>query len=242
MAGILERPAEPTAVACLHARTAGNPFFAEELLAGGAAGAPCDVLSARIARLPDGARSVLRVAATAGREPGDRLVARVAGLPEAARHGALRAALDEQVLVADADGYAFRHTLLLEAACGDLLPGERAEVHVALARALGDDPSLARDAPAAEIAHHWSAAHRLPEALVPACRQASRPSRCSPSRRPGGTSSSALEIWDLVEDAEARAPIDFAELVAHASQAASLAGEHHRAAALGRAAYRPGLV
>ena len=222
-------------MACLHARTAGNPFFAEELLAGGGAGAPCDVLSARIARLPDGARAVLRVAATAGREPGERLVARVAGLPEAVRHGALRAALDERVLVADADGSAFRHSLLREAACGDLLPGERAEVHVALARALGDDPSLARDAPAAEIAHHWTAAHRLPEALC-ACVQAGLEAKQMLAFAEAGQHfERALEIWDLVEDADARAPIDFAELVAHASQAASLAGEHHRAAALGRA-------
>jgi predicted ATPase len=244
--GILGRPAGPAAVDRLHARTAGNPFFVEELLAGGGAGALGaglgDVLSARLARLPDAARTVLRVAATAGREPGERLVARVARLPDGALRGALRAALDERVLVADADGCAFRHDLVREAACADLLPGERAGVHVALARALRDDPSLARDGAAAELAHHWTAAHRMPEALAACVHAGLEAERLLAFAEAGQHFELALEIWDLVEDAQARAPMDFAAVVAHASRAASLAGDHHRAATLGRAADRPGLV
>jgi predicted ATPase len=243
---ILGHPAAPGAVDRLHARTAGNPFFAEELLAGGGAGALGaglrDVLSARLARLPDAARAVLRVAATAGREPGERLVARIARLSDAALRGALRAAQEARVLVAQADGCAFRHDLLREAACADLRPGERAGVHVACARALREDPSLAGDAAAAELAHHWTAAHRMPEALGACVDAGLEAERLLAFAEAGQHFELALELWDLVDDPQARAPIGFAAVVAHASRAASLAGDHHRAATLGRAAQRPGLV
>ena len=50
---------------------------------------------------------------------------------------ALREAVAAHLIVADAEGrYAFRHALLREVVADDLLPGERAELHLALARAL----------------------------------------------------------------------------------------------------------
>ena len=150
----------------LHARTGGNPFFAEELLAGGAA-----VLrrrpQRRIARLTVAPgpccawrrpRSDRAGAGGPGRGPG-----------RGARHGALRAALDERVLVADADGSAFRHALLREAAFGDLLPGGRARCTSPLRGRLATTRPRAR-APAAEIAHHGRRP-TVPEALA-ACVQA----------------------------------------------------------------------
>src|SRR5207248_10219207 len=52
-------------------------------------------------------------------------------------HVALREAVAEQVLVPDAEGrLGFRHALLREAVYDDLLPGERSELHLALARTL----------------------------------------------------------------------------------------------------------
>ncbi|HEX6697799.1 MAG TPA: AAA family ATPase [Solirubrobacteraceae bacterium] len=239
VAAILGGPTESRVLARLHARSGGNPFFAEELLA---AGAPCrclrEVLGARLARLPDDARAVLRVAATAGREPGDRLVAGAAAVPEAA----LGSAVAEGVLTAQAGEYAFRHALLREAAAADLLPGERAAVHIALARALRDDPRLGRDAPAAQLAHHWTAAHRLPEALAASVHAGLEAERMLAVAEAAQHFELALEIWDLVEDAEALSPLPFAAVVAHAARDAELAGEHHRAATLDRAAQRLGLV
>ena len=143
--------------------------------------------------------------------------------------------------MADAGGYAFRHALLREAASADLLPGERAEVHIALARALRDDPRLARDAPAAQLAHHWTAAHRLPEALAASVQAGLEAEQMLAFAEAVQHFERALEIWDLVEDAEALSPLDFASRRRpRDAQAASLAGEHHRAATLGRAAYRLG--
>jgi DNA-binding CsgD family transcriptional regulator len=242
VAGILGSAAEPAVVARLHARCEGNPFFAEELLAAtaGAAGPlPSnlrEVLSLRLERLPDDARAVLRVAAAAGRRSGHRLVAAVAGLPEESLLEALRAAVAHHVLVQDDDGYAFRHALLQEAAYADLLPGERTALHLALADALSADPSLAGATPAAELAHHWQAAHRMPEALAAYVRAGLEAERVSAFAEAEQHFERALEIWDLVEDAEARSELGLGAVVSHAAQNALVAGDPHRAVALGRRA------
>jgi DNA-binding CsgD family transcriptional regulator/tetratricopeptide (TPR) repeat protein len=240
VAGILGGAADLELVSRLHARCEGNPFFAEELLAAtaGAAGPlPAslrDVLSLRLERLPEDARAVLRVAAAAGRRSGHRLVATVAALPEDALLDALRAAVAQHVLVQDDDGYAFRHALLQEAAYADLLPGERTALHLALAEALRDDPTLAEGA--AELAHHWAAAHRMPEALAAYVQAGLEAEELFAFAEAGRHFERALEIWDLVEDAEARSALTFGEVVAHAAKDANLAGEHHRAVTLGRTA------
>ena len=57
----------------------------------------------------------------------------------------LREAVGAQIAVAHADGsYGFRHALLREVVYDDLLPGERAEQHGAIARALEQRDRRAR--------------------------------------------------------------------------------------------------
>ena len=64
------------------------------------------------------------------------LLAEASGLDAATLREALREAVAGHVIVADSDGrYAFRHALLREVVHDDLLPGEHAELHLALARA-----------------------------------------------------------------------------------------------------------
>ncbi len=242
VAGILGDSAAPELVARLHARSEGNAFFAEELLAASdAATGPLpsslrDVLSLRLEALPEDARGVLRVTAAAGRRAGHRLIATVASLPEPALVDALRDAVAQHVLVQDADGYAFRHALLQEAAYADLLPGERTALHLALAEALTEDPSLAAGTVAAELAHHWRAAHRMPEALTAYVRAGLEAERISAFAEAGQHFERALEIWDLVPDAAGRCELPLAEVVAHAAGAVHLVGEHQRAVTLGRLA------
>jgi DNA-binding CsgD family transcriptional regulator/tetratricopeptide (TPR) repeat protein len=238
--GILGTAPDPEVVAQLHARCEGNPFFAEELLAasGGAAG-PLprtlrEVLSLRLEALPPDSRAVLRVTAAAGRQAGHGLLAAVAGLPDASLLDALREAVAHHVLVHDSDGYAFRHALLEEAAYGDLLPGERTALHLALAEALTADPSLAGARPAAELAHHWQAAHRMPEALAAHVQAGVEAERAPAFAEAVQHFERALEIWDLVAEAEERSQLPLAAVVARAAHAAHCAGEHHRAVALGR--------
>ena len=179
---------------------------------------------------------MLRVAAVAGRRTGHRLLATVAALPEDALLEGLRAAVTRHVLVHDSDGYAFRHALLEEAAYADLLPGERTALHLALAEALSEDPSLAVGAAAAELAHHWSAAHRMPEALAAYVCAGIEAERVCAFAEAAQHLERALEIWDLVEDAEERSELGLTAVLARAAQAAHCAGEHHRAITLGRRA------
>ena len=87
--------------------------------------------------------------------------------------GALRQAVEHEVLVADqaAGTFRFRHPLLAEAVYSTILPGEREELHARLAGEL----SRTAAASPAELAPHWAAAGRAAEALaasVEAARQA----------------------------------------------------------------------
>ncbi|HEX6619787.1 MAG TPA: LuxR C-terminal-related transcriptional regulator, partial [Solirubrobacteraceae bacterium] len=178
----------------------------------------------------------LRVAAAAGAQAGHRLLATVAALPEASLLEALRQAVAHHVLVHDRDGYAFRHALLEEAAYADLLPGERTALHLALAEALSEDPALAGASPAAELAHHWQAAHRMPEALAAYVQAGLEAERASAFAEAAQHFERALEIWDLVADADERSELGLATVVGRAAHAAHCAGEPHRATALGRRA------
>ncbi len=171
LAGILGTPA-PGLVEAVFARSGGNPFFAEELLAaanGTAAALPArlrEVLLLRVGDCTPACQAVLRVAAAAGRRVQEHLLAAVEPLGEAELLAGLREAVDQQLLVVrpDQDAYAFRHALVQEAVYGELLPGERT-------RLLG----------------HYDR---------------------------------ALDLWDRVVDAQARAGMDHVELLRRAAQAA----------------------
>ena len=154
----------------IYARSEGNPFYAEQLLAAGAGDAEvalpstlADVLLARVQALSEPAQQVLRVAAVAGRRVSHRLLAEVAGWPEAELEQGLREAIGAGVLVADSNTgtYTFRHALLQEAVYGDLLPSEQVRLHAGYARLLAAEP----EGVAAELAHHCLASHDLVGAL-----------------------------------------------------------------------------
>src|SRR4029453_4773971 len=117
-----------------------------------------------------------RVAPAAPRPVEHGLLAVVAQLPEAELLDALRAAVAHQVLVPDpvSETYSFRHALPEEALYGQLLPGERARLHAAFARAISEHPDLVGSNPAAmtsRLAYHWVKAHD-PVRALPATIQA----------------------------------------------------------------------
>ena len=167
------QPVPPAVVDRILARSEGNAFFAEELVAAGAIRADialpdalADVLLGRIEALPELAQDVLKVAAVAGRRVGHQLLVAASGRPEAEVERGLRDAIAGQVLVASAatESYRFRHALLQEAVYGDLLPGERTRLHATYARLLAAADPGAEDgsASAAELAWHCLASHDLP--------------------------------------------------------------------------------
>jgi DNA-binding CsgD family transcriptional regulator/tetratricopeptide (TPR) repeat protein len=242
--GILGEPPGALLLADLFERSDGNPFFAEELLAASSDGRVIpdtlrEALMVRVESLSQPARELLRAAAAAGRRVNHRLLAEASDLSGPELDDALRDAVAHHVLVQDAETYAFRHALVREAVLSDLLPGERSKLHVTLAEALTADPSLGEDtagAAAAEVAHHWWEARRLPEALkslVEAGRAAEDVYAFAEAHR---HLENALEIWDEVEDAEARAGTDRPEVLSRAAENANMAGELGRAVVLAQRA------
>ena len=221
------------------ARSDGNAFFAEELVAAGAVRAEvalpdalADVLLARVEALSELAQGVLKVAAVAGRRVSHRLLAEAAGRPDAELEQALRETVTGQILVVDPAGesYRFRHALLQEVVYADLLPGERSRLHATYARL------LAKRGPAAELAWHCLAGHDLRGALGALVRAAAEARAVFAPAEAYQHLTRAIELWDQVPDAAEVAGIDEAELQLRAAQAASDSGEYRHAATLAKEA------
>ena len=197
LVGILGAAPAVELVDALFARSEGNPFFTEELLAavrtGRGALSPTlrDLLRGRVKVLPDRAQHVLAVVAVAGRRVPHRLLARVAGLGDRDLAEALRLVVALQLLVTrpGEDGYEFRHALLGEVVNADLLPGERARLHTAHAQALSERPEPAGVASAvlaAELAVHWDAAGEPVQALSARVQAGMAADRAHALPRPNG--------------------------------------------------------
>jgi tetratricopeptide (TPR) repeat protein len=172
-------------------RTAGNPFFIEEVVqslveAGSlegersayrlvrpleAAAVPASVqavLSARIDRLAEREKAVLQAAAVIGRECSGPVLARVVELEPASLEEALRNLVAgefvfEQELYPEAI-YAFKHPLTQEVAYGSQLGERRSALHAAVARAIAEEYPERLDEWAALLAQHWESAGETLEA------------------------------------------------------------------------------
>lgn len=242
---ILERPPAPDMVEELFARSQGNAFFAEELLAvtmeGTGLGIPAsvrDAVAMRVERLSAEARSLVQCAAVAGTGVGHRLLAAITRLGDEALIGSLREAIEHNVLVPDATGasYAFRHALLREALYEELLPHERVTLHGALARTLEQDPSLAVGPPgaAAQRATHWSAAHEPAPALAASIEAGIEDEGLWAFAEAMGHFEHAVELWERVPADQRPADVTQTDLLARAAEAAHLSGENRRAMTLTR--------
>ena len=169
----------------IHARTAGNPFFTEEVIqtlieSGKLVGnkgsyrlvAPIDrlevpgtvqaLLAARIDRLPEREKQVLQTAAVIGKTFPEPTLRSVAGLSDAALAETLhllRSAefIYEQALYPVAE-YAFKHPLTQEVAYGSQLQERRRQIHAAVAAAIEATRADKLDEQAALLAHHCTQA------------------------------------------------------------------------------------
>ena len=133
------------AVADLHDRSGGNPFFATELarvLAEGRGGpvppGVRDVVLRRLAQLPEDARTVLRLAAVAGQRFDVPLLQRAGtGPDDDALADALDAAEAAHLIRAEGPGrLAFAHALVRESLLAELPELRRSRLHARLADAL----------------------------------------------------------------------------------------------------------
>jgi class 3 adenylate cyclase/tetratricopeptide (TPR) repeat protein len=176
----------------IHTRTAGNPFFVEEIVrelveAGhfegerGAyrllrpveeAGVPATVqavLAARIDRLDPAAKQLLQAASVVGKEVGARALGLTAGLEGEELNPALCELVDGGFLY-EAELYpervlAFRHPLTREVAYDTQLADRRAATHAAAARATIELEPDRLDEMATLIAHHMAEGGETLEAV-----------------------------------------------------------------------------
>jgi DNA-binding CsgD family transcriptional regulator len=230
LAAVYEEEPSFRTVDTLHARTGGNPFFLEELVASsrgmpdrdGDAPLPwtvSELVRAELDDLDPDVQEVVRTAAVLGRRVGFDVLAAVTGASEDDLIRWLRAAVDAGVLVEGApDVFGFHHELAREAIESGLLSRERRRLHEAALAALRAEGS--RDHVA--LAHHARGAGRYDD-MVSEARLGARQSLDL------GSSYQALQ---LAETGLAEAPDDL-DLRALAARAAWLAGLYHEAQAHG---------
>jgi RecA/RadA recombinase len=185
-----ERP-QAALIQAVHDRTAGNPFFAQQiarLLA--AQGAPLDralvtgvppavgdVLARRLARLPRPVVDLLAVASVVGKRFPVAMAAAIGGAPAEVAVPLLDSAVRAAVLEQDEPGHLrFNHDLFRDVLYDGLPAERRSELHLSVAERLEQQAGPVETA--AEIAYHRSMAWPLGDrdravaALIEAARNA----------------------------------------------------------------------
>ncbi len=227
----------------IYARAEGNPFFAEELLALGVddqlPSTVRDLLLARLESLPPATRQVLRTACLVGREVPFPLLEAVVDVKDERLEVALREAVEAHVLQPDGNILVFRHALLQEAIAASLLPSEAARAHRRLAETLTRSPELAGrryGGVAGRLARHWDAAGESAQALVASVAAGREASNALAFAESLDHYQRALELIQVVPDAERLLDIPRARLLRWIAEVAHLAAHPDQATALIREA------
>jgi adenylate cyclase len=199
----------------IHERTAGNPFFIEEIVRGLAeagnlegergayrlarpvedTGVPASVqtiLAARIDRLGPTAKLLLQAASVTNKEISERALGMVSGQSEGEDYRAALCELTDGGFLFETEVYpervfSFRHPLTREVAYSTQLAEQRATTHAATARTLIDLNPDRHDELAALIASHMKAGEKSLEAA----RWSARAAYWAGSSRP----QDALRLW-----------------------------------------------
>ncbi len=226
----------------IYTRSEGNPLYTEELLAAGLDGRGAtpqslrDAFLLRIERLSPAAQRAVRPIAV-GRALDEATVVHITGADHDGVLEALREAVAQQVLcTGDDDGrLCFRHALLREAVYDDLLPGERGELHLALARAYESQCDAVGEIDrerTATIAHHYAAAGDQPNALRATVRAALAAREVHAYGESSDLAERALELWPRVPEPLDTAGIDHIELIELAASGHEIGGDRSRAEVL----------
>jgi DNA-binding CsgD family transcriptional regulator/tetratricopeptide (TPR) repeat protein len=240
LAAQVDDPLPAALTDAIAARSEGNPFYAEELLAASEErGVELpqrlrDVLLQRVAGLDETTEGLLRVAAAAGRDVEYSLLCAAADLPEPQVRESLREAVAQGVLAAEpgTESVRFRHALLAEAVYATILPGERQELHARLAGELARGEA----ATAAELAPHWAAAGRTAEALAASVEAARQAEAVFGLAEAYAHLERALSLWPAAPDAAELAGLDLAGLTTWTAELAGQVDAAARAVELGRRA------
>ena len=226
------------------ARTQGNAYFVEELVAAGLDGRDLpaslrELLLVRADVVSPPTRRLLRIASLAENDVGDVLLAEVSGVPLAKVRAHLHEAVDAQLVVTTPRGLRFRHALLRESLQADLLPGERVEYHGTYARALDGRRGGGRDGGAAmlaELAFHLQEAGDVNRAMGAWVDAAAAAEAVFAFAEAHEHLTHALEAWGTADDPARHAGADRVELLARAAEDAFSGGAAARACALVREA------
>jgi DNA-binding SARP family transcriptional activator/tetratricopeptide (TPR) repeat protein len=163
------REPPPELIAAVHERTAGNPFFIEELVREGGDLRPeqlavprsvQDLLTRRLRGMAPADLRLLETAAVIGTDFRLEILSSATGCPDAELVDALDAASKAHAIVpAEArDTYSFAHALVRETVYAGITGVRRAYLHRLVGDALEATVSAADDARPAALAHHFSAA------------------------------------------------------------------------------------
>jgi adenylate cyclase len=199
----------------IHERTAGNPFFIEEIVRGLAeagnlegergayrlarpvedTGVPASVqtiLAARIDRLGSSAKQLLQAASVTNKEISERALGMVSGQSESEDYRAALCELTDGGFLFETEVYpervlSFRHPLTREVAYSTQLAEQRASTHAATARTLIELNPDRHDELAALIARHMEAGGETLEAA----RWSARAAYWAGSSRP----QDAMRLW-----------------------------------------------
>ena len=223
-------------------RSEGNPLFVEELIDAEGDGVPLlmhDLLLRHVGRLDATSTRLARLASVGGSIIDTDVLQDASGLPDDQFTLALRAILDANVIIRRADRFSFRHALLREAIHDDLLPGERVELHAALARALRSRVEAGSTAErwryGAALALHAYAARDVPLAFD-ASVWAGLAGKQYGAAAAADHFERALELWDRVPDAAERSQLAKTDLPRLAARVLANEGVRARVHALLRQA------
>ncbi len=179
----------------------------------------------RIERLSPDCQQVLRTLAVAG-QAGEAVLSAASRLGSAKLSAGLREAIDAQIAAIDGDRFRFRHAILREVLYEDLLPGERSDLHLRIAAAIEEAADGSESAwQAAAIAHHYQAGGDQPRALSAAVVAAQEVRSLHAYDEAASLLDRALALWHRVDDPEAVAGIDEAELLWRAAWVHYSAGQ-----------------
>ena len=244
VAALAEEPVPAEVIAQIAARSEGNAFFAEELMAAaadagdGMPGGLADVLLARIERLSPATQELVRLVSVGGRRVRHSRLYGVTQQEGLDLDEPLREAVAHNVLVVTDQGeaYAFRHALLREAVYQELLPGERVRLHGKYARFLREHQS--GRGVAAALAHHSLESNDLRTALVASVQASKEAERVGAPAEALRHMEQALRLWDAADEKDCPADLVAGEyeLLRAASWLSAASGQPERAVAYARSA------
>ncbi|AEV84965.1 hypothetical protein ACWT_3941 [Actinoplanes sp. SE50] len=234
-------PISDAVISKVYQRSGGNAFLAQEILAAEQRnpGGPVpdhlrDLLMMRVEGLSEEGQRIVGVLAAAGRPVSGALLEAASGLPGPALRSGLRDAVARQVLVrTPEESYQLRHSLTAETYYQDLLPGERAGLHLAVAGALAASAGPETSAIVqAELAHHWFQGRKDDDALfwtLRAARSAALVHAYAEARRQYGR---VLDLWRRVPEAAELCETTYPRLLDEAAEVLDYAGDPQRAVQL----------